>query len=92
MILTLVITQDLLQQVPQKPPSTIATPIFFPEPLASRRPTEEKSPTTCNGETAYKGQVKFYDNFDGQSISNLKWKHADKIADEPVSINFIYSL
>lgn len=83
---------DSEKPVPQKPPSTTPTPIFFPEPLASRRPTEEKSPTTYNGKTAYKGQVIFYDNFDGQSISNLKWKHAVKIADEPVSINFIYSL
>lgn len=54
------------------------------DPTKIKQQDDEKSITTFNGRTTFKGKVIFYDSFDGTSISQSNWQHTVKIADAPV--------
>lgn len=79
---------DIHDAAPAPRPPTTPQPVFTGLPR-TRRPAEEISTTTFNGKTTTKGNVIFYDNFDGNSISQSKWQYTVKIADAPVSNNLI---
>lgn len=56
--------------------------ILFPGSLDSSNVSCEVSVTTMNGyKPTCKGEVVFFDNFSGTSISN-KWSHVVQIANE----------